>query len=1010
MQFPPIRPQSLLAIALAVLGASFSLQAAEPAAGTISPAAPALRFESGPFLTPASLQCRMAASCDSFELTAELPADYEVTHPEAFIRIGLGWDFKLDLFSFSVTDAETGEVLEASRSTDLGSETLYIDAGAGTRKIRFDVMPVTTGQSVVFAYVDLADGSGAGLRPNPVGPGVPRYHVYAPPEALSGNTGEPSMGYNHSSKQAFILSGLKTLWTQFPQDLTPALPQACEGQWEERSSIVTSVTTLDPIGITDSLVRGHETNRTIVGQLAGVNSASALTDDDGQTWLPVEGGPPISALDHQTYGAGPYPASHPLGLLGNPIYPNAVYYCGQIVALASCARSDDGGMTFGPAVPIYTVAQCAGIHGHVRVSPDGTVYVPGKACGPNVAVTVSEDAGLTWEVRPVPESRPAIRDPSIALATDNTGYFCYSNGDGRATVSVTRDRGLSWEAPVDLGADMGIKHVMFTHAIAGDPNRATCAYVGTTTEGNPVALDFPGVWHLYFSTTYDGGKTWVTVNATPNDPVQGVGGIWNSGGGSLNRNLLDFNEMSIDERGYPLYGYADGCIGDCDIDPAQNTFAAFPKIARQVAGKSLYAEFDAMEPRAPAPACLSGQRTPERTQLSWRAPENGGAAITGYRVFRGLSAGAEEFIGSTDGTPGYIDLTADPAIERYFYKVTAVSSAGEGTPSNTAELAVTVPEGQSACGLPGLRLMTDDTGDANLPFADLVSLHVSEPPEMPDQLLFTLKAAAIAATPPGTMWAVRFFTPGQNPAQGASRFIGMVAANGGVQFVYGTAVSSAVVLASYVEYTVEGTLDAASGYTADGTITMVMPRSLFALEPGQQLFGFSMNTHTAATATGSHLVRSNNTLDSATGTLSYRVRAANACDPNTAPMAMLTATPASGKAPLEVTFDASGSGDAEDAIVEYVFDFGDRSSPVVQSSPRVSHTFTEAGFYRVTLQVKDARGKLSQNVAQAVIDSTDPKPATPEAPVDGSRFGGSAWSAWASLLLVLSLALRRRRF
>ncbi|MEQ1439207.1 PKD domain-containing protein [Fontimonas sp. SYSU GA230001] len=979
--------------------------AADPATGTVSPAAPQTEFTMGPYLTSTGLFCSALEGCDSYELTAELPADYATTHPDALIRFGLGWAGKLDLFVFEVVDADSGETLQTSESTDLGSQTIYLPAGAGTRRLRLQVTPAAPNNSVIHGTASLSGGEDDGLRPNPVGPGVPRYQVYAPPAGLSGNTGEPSTGYNPASKQSFILSGLKTLWLRYPQDLDPPLPQACEGEWAERSSVVTSVTTLDPIGITDSLVRGHETTRTIIGQLAGANSAAAYTDDDGETWIPVEGGPPVSAIDHQTYGAGPYPASHPFGITGNPVYPNAVYYCGQDIGFASCARSDNGGISFGPATLAYTVQQCAGIHGHVRVAPDGTVYLPGKSCGTGVAVTVSEDAGTTWTVRPVPGSRPAIRDPSVALATDSTAYFCYSNGDGRATVSVTRDRGRSWDAPVELGADMGVRHTMFTHALAGDPDRAVCAYLGTTTEGNPVALDFPGVWHLYFSTTYDGGRTWTTVNATPDDPVQGVGGIWNSGGSSLNRNLLDFNEMSIDERGYPMYGYADGCIGDCDIDPALNSFAAFPKIARQVAGKSLYAAFDAAEPRAPSPACLSGLRTPERTQLNWRVPENGGAAIAGYKIYRGLAPGAEELVGATDGTPGYIDLGVDPGVEKYYYKVTAINAAGEGVASNTIELPVTIPQIESVCAVPGRRIVDDAAGDADLPDFDLISLHIAEPEQTPDALIFQIKVASLQTAPIGTMWEVLFNTPALPGSGTVKKLVGMIATETGMRYVHGSNDSQAVVLVGYQEVTIEGDLDPASGYSPDGTIQLVVPRSVLGVGPGDTLSGLMLRTHTGATdSSDTHLVRSTNTLDTATATDGYTLRATDGCLPNTAPFAVLAATPARGAAPLTVRFDAAASHDNEDAIVEYVFDFGDQTAQVVQATPTVTHHYAQAGFYRATLQVQDARGKLSENVAQAVIDTTG---SSGGGGSDAGRFGG-AFGGGAVWLLLLA-ALRRRR-
>ncbi len=71
----------------------------------------------------------------------------------------------------------------------------------------------------------------------------------------------------------------------------------------------------------------------------------------------------------------------------------------KILQQPFCARSDDGGLTFGAGVPIYNLTQCSGIHGHVKVAPDGTVYVPNRGCGATQAVVVSADNGLTWAVQ-----------------------------------------------------------------------------------------------------------------------------------------------------------------------------------------------------------------------------------------------------------------------------------------------------------------------------------------------------------------------------------------------------------------------------------------------------------------------------------------------------------------------------------------------------------------------------------------------------------------------------------
>lgn len=76
-----------------------------------------------------------------------------------------------------------------------------------------------------------------------------------------------------------------------------------------------------------------------------------------------------------------------------------------------------------------------------------------------------------------------------------------------------------------------------------------------------------------------------------------------------------------------------------------------------------------------------------------------------------------------------------------------------------------------------------------------------------------------------------------------------------------------------------------------------------------------------------------------------------------APDASLTATPKYGKTPLEVEFDASGSeayGNIE--IVEYRWDFdSDNQIDLVGSEDHASHTYTEAGVFKATLEIIDTQ-------------------------------------------------------
>jgi hypothetical protein len=120
---------------------------------------------------------------------------------------------------------------------------------------------------------------------------------------------------------------------------------------------------------------------------------------------------------------------------------------------------------------------------------------------------------------------------------------------------------------------------------------------------------------MFVSYTYDAGRTWHTVNATPNNPVQ-RGCISNGGIGRPTpcRNLLDFNDITVDNHGRVLVAYTDGCTTNggysCDktnrVDtsgcvasegsPVYSTptctYGRLSSVLRQTCGLGLLAKFD----------------------------------------------------------------------------------------------------------------------------------------------------------------------------------------------------------------------------------------------------------------------------------------------------------------------------------------------------------------------------------------------------------------------------------
>src|SRR5207248_8253605 len=307
-------------------------------------------------------------------------------------------------------------------------------------------------------------------------PGSPRFFLYMSPPTVADSSGEPSIGSNwtkeaishntnvNGSTNNILNGGTSLYFGGFSPAMAKVTWDDCSSPagalWENKPllSANTPRAAGDPILFTD-----HDTGRTFCGQLEGLTPAGCtidITDNDGDSFIPSDGVIP-SDVDHETIGGGRYhsPLPNP-----GPVYQNAIYYASQSVAEARALRSDNGGLVFSPATaPMYSDIDCGGLHGHIKVSPaDGTVYVPNFACGGTLpfhnggvqGAIVSEDHGITWTVRTIPDSstsgviqEPVVpgtaqtRDPSVAVATDGTVYFAYQAANGHSMVAVSHDKG-----------------------------------------------------------------------------------------------------------------------------------------------------------------------------------------------------------------------------------------------------------------------------------------------------------------------------------------------------------------------------------------------------------------------------------------------------------------------------------------------------------------------------------------------------------------------------------------
>jgi PKD domain/BNR repeat-like domain len=877
----------------------------------------------------------------------------------------------------------------------------------------------------VLNEVDVCPGTPAGTAvdaqgcPLPTAAGLPpRFQIHVAPAGLGDDAGEPSIGFNKFSQHTMFIAYTQALRQTYQEDVVPPLlPASCPATWEDKSGTLTQINSLDPILFTD-----EATGRTWNSQLSGDNSLMEYTDDDGENWTPAQQGPPNGGADHQTVASGVYPAgAEPPTALWPATGPKrAVYYCSQSVATAFCSRSDDGGQTFGPGNNFKNLDCAAGaLHGHVKVAPDGTVYVPDSSqciqplggTADQVIAFRSDNAGVTWSVKNIPSSvGGAASDPSIGIATNGTLYMCYENSDSSVHMVVSHDKGDTWVNDVDVGAAHGIVQTRFPQAVAGDGDRAACAFLGTTTPGNGSSLAFEGVWHGYIATTYDAGATYHVENVTPLDPVQGYGGICGSG---TCRNLLDFNDLQIDDEGRLLFGFADGCLGPCVTDPSKNTFEDKATIVRQTGGRTLFAAFDGARfnvttPLIPAEACARqdlSSRNLLQANVVWNAPDTGGETITNYKVYRAEdAAGPFTFIGDAGAALSYQDKATRPSVEKYFYKVDAQNALGTALSSNVIELPITI-EG-SSCELPGIFTVADAEGDSTggVDQTDIQSVHFAEPEAFGDKLVATLKVVSLNPAPPNQMWAVRFEAP-VDPANGEPGYwVGLTTIGGTNRFVHGTwRVDSAPAAASVTVYTVIGDIDAASSITPEGVITLVADKALFGgLDPGDTIAGVLARVGPATSDTIAGAAQDD------TGSGSYEIQGSLICADPGVPIAELKASVNEGDGPLDVEFTLSGAHTKGKDLVSYELDLGDgsaiKSGSFTGPTARVRHSYRAEGVHRATLKVTDEVGTVSTNLAEETITIINGVP-----PIVGNNRLGGALPAASLLVLLGLLGIRRRR-
>ncbi len=1026
--------------------------------------------------------CAVPNSCSTFTLTidpsvATASGGYDPTKYNIFIEISWAQaqiDYDTWMCSGAGNCTQANVIASNASVSDPEVITLPTTTAAGVytiNAVNATGAPVPVGGVVYLQLIPGQTNCTGNCTP-------PRYQNYPAGTGQADDAGEPSIGVDwnpnvaslkdisssdfttgttrkNTGGVAFFKSGGHNWRVNFDDCPSPAV-----NKWDDVSATFDQQFVLtDPIGFVDHYTstqlglaypEPHTPGRVFTIDLVGGqgNSLGASSDDDGNNYTPGGNGGPGQGPDHETLGGGPYnpnsvppPPPQPVAYPASGT-PNAIYYCSQnIVAEAQCSRSDDGGVTFGPGVIIYNPATCTGgIHGHVKVAPDGTVYVPNSSCGTGVAM--STDNGLTWTQENVPGANSS-QDPSVGIGQNNVGrpsqpsntiYLGYVDG-GPAKIAHSGDRGQTWSTPVDVGAIFGVTHAVFPVVVAGDDNRAAFGFLGTgpglatnppaTCDPYGATLNCANIWHLYIATTYDGGNSWITIDATPNDPVQ-MGTICLQGttcaGG---RNLLDFNDFGIDAEGRGLLGYADGCVNCANAFGGQSS-ASHGTVARQSGGRRLFAAFDPVEPAPPAaPQMVSATSVTGGTLVEWLEPDNGGSPITGYDVWRGTTSGGETFLAHVSGetTTSYLDT--HPPTGNAFYYATAVNgpvpnttyTGGTGTHCGELPLCLTgctVNTG-NACTFPYVlvdgpgsagTVSTDPTmGELTIGKVDMGEPFVSCTDNSMHILMKvnTLDPSGTGNTvlPANSAWQVLFAVNGTDNSQ-HTIYVELDT------FSPDTPATPAVSIGRRDPCSAGcGTLD--SGICTQSATSSCSMISAVTTKDGYIDFTLNLTNPIPFPAPGAPGVGSAFTWDgrapgTVLGTSSQKVtgttyfflgvgagfletvqvttggsytRIGNGSCNSAIPIAVLSGSPLSGHAPLTVNFDGTASREPVGAcgvINSYTMNFGDGTTPVTNSTGLFSHAYNNPGDYPARLTVSDTVGKTSTNEAAVTVSVTSSVP------------------------------------
>jgi hypothetical protein len=263
-------------------------------------------------------------------------------------------------------------------------------------------------------------------------------------------------------------------------------------------------------------------------------------------------------------------------------------------AVTQIQRSNDGGLTYGPARTAGAIGQVGAIDVDQR---DGTVYIAGstgQVCAGVPSLVGGEPLTYTCT--------QAASDPGgvahlffiVKVAPNGTVYVAYSN-DHDIFLAHSSDKGQTWSLPVKVSNGPSAVTNVFPHLGTGKaPGSVGVVWYGTSNPLNDNNAD----WRVFYATSANAtaaSPTFSQVEA--GDHVIHSSNISEGGlTGTANRNLIDYFQVSFDPVGAAVIAYADD----------HNDFDGHTYVTRQIGGPGVNG--------TPVPAPVEGRSLPRATR------------------------------------------------------------------------------------------------------------------------------------------------------------------------------------------------------------------------------------------------------------------------------------------------------------------------------------------------------------------------------------------------------------